>query len=152
MIHAVEKRTSDLQEWHKRYVIGSTPPPPQWCVKPDKTTHQPCIPHAKSMITCGLCDLNNHRINQCRELKPLANSLCIISPLPQKLLSNQEKIKSTYCRICSHFHHTFRCVHLLKMRAARAELSLHSTKEINTPRPAIRKWKQKTTSSMPDPF
>ena len=127
-------------------------PPPQWCVKPDKTTHQSRKPQAKPRIACGLCDLNDHRINQCRELKPLANSLHIISPLPQKILSNQENITRTYCRIFSHFHHTFKCTHLPKLRAARAALSQPPTKNGGKSQPTTQKWKQNTIYSTTDPF
>ena len=81
MINTIEKRQDDLQKWHKNYITGSMSPPPQWCIKQDKTTHQQSVTLTKPRITCGLCDMNDHRVNQCRELKPLANSLRIVSSL-----------------------------------------------------------------------
>ena len=103
-------------------------------------------------IKCGLCDLIGHRVNQCKELKHLANSFRIVSSLPQKLLSNQEKITRTYCRICSHFHHTIKCEHLPKLRVARVALSLHSQKELDLPKKKTWKWQQRNLSPTPDHF
>ena len=71
---------------------------------------------------------------------------------PTKLLSNQEKMTCTYCQIFSHFHHTSKCEHLPKLRAVRAALSLHSPKDLDTPKPTTRKLKKKTSSSTTNPF
>ena len=58
----------------------------------------------------------------------------------------------TYFRICPYFHHTIKCEHLPKLRVARAALSIHSPKELDTPKPTTRKWKQKISSSTTDHF
>ena len=114
--------------------------------------HRPNRTHVQFRETCGLCDRIDHQVNQCKELKHLMNKFHMVSPVPHKHLSNQEKITHCYCRICLHFHHTMKFEHLPKVRVTRATLILHSPRELDLPKPKTQKWQQWNLSPTLDTF
>ena len=87
MIHTLENKWDDLLKWYIRY-ITLRPPTPHPHRRKGKygMAHQTSMTQVQPRITCDLCDLIGHWVNQCKDWSTL-QTIFAQSPLSRKYFS-----------------------------------------------------------------